>query len=91
MADERDQQQGATEQHEPRTIWVRSALKSEEDGGNKVVLWEKDDAHPKGEILIAGKKPVEVAMTPAVSQLLRDGKIARIPAPKAESKPPATK
>jgi len=68
------------------TIWVRSTEKPKEDGGNTNILWEKDARHPKGEVLIAGRKPVEVGVTPAVSQLLRDGKIIKVNPPKQEAK-----
>lgn len=89
MADEKDNQKqpegegpgAAAPAASPKRMWVRSALRPKEDGGNQVVLWERDDAHPNGEVLIAGRKPVEVGMTPAVSQLLRDGKIVETTAP----------
>lgn len=86
MVDRDEREPGVQGQQEPRTFWVRSTEKSKEDGGNTVVLWETDPAHPKGEVLIAGHKPVEVGMTPRVSQLLRDGKLVKTAAPRPEPK-----
>ena len=59
-------------------VKVRSTLTPKKDGGDVVVLWEQDDAHPGGQAFIAGPAPVEVALTPAVSKLLRDGVIEEV-------------
>lgn len=91
---DKDQREGGPEEQAqgggqgPKTLWVKSTLPKQEDGGNKVVLWEKDPAHPKGEVLIAGDNPVEVGLTPAVSQALRDGKVVEAGGPRS-AQPPA--
>lgn len=70
------------------TIWVRSALPpavnretQKEDGSHPVALWERDDAHPEGEVFIAGPAPVECARTGAVMAAMREGKIVECEAP----------
>lgn len=60
------------------TILVRSTLKSKTDGGETVALFERDAAHPGGEAYVAGSDPVEVGITPRVSQLLREGTLEEV-------------
>lgn len=52
---------------------VRSTLPMQKDGGSPVALWEVDDQHPGGEVMVAGRTPVRVALTPQVTALIRDG------------------
>lgn len=43
---------------------------------NRVVLWERDAAHPEGEVFVVNDgKAVEVAETAAVKRLLRDKRL----------------
>lgn len=43
---------------------------------NKVVLWERNEAHPKGQIFVANNgRVVEVAETPQVRQLIAEGRL----------------
>lgn len=61
-----------------KTQWLVSNRKDD-----RVALWEPDEAHPEGgHAWLAGKVPAEVALTPAVSQLLRDEQLR--PATEAE-------
>lgn len=66
------------------TITVRGPATAEEvekrvakgDIGNKMILWEVDDAHPNGEISIADDgKEYEVAPTKAIKLRLADGRL----------------
>lgn len=54
-------------------IWIASTLPTQDDGGDKVVLFEQDRAHPDGEAFVAGPKPVQVARTAGVERVLREG------------------
>ncbi|MGE0131871.1 MAG: hypothetical protein AB7U82_27625 [Blastocatellales bacterium] len=65
------------------TVFVRSTLPPNSDGGNTVALWEQHPKHPGGGAFIAGPKPVEVALTPQVRLLIRDGVLEEIAAPDA--------
>jgi hypothetical protein len=47
---------------ETKTIWV----KARPEMGDRNALWERDAAHPGGEVFVAGDEPVEVAQTPEV-------------------------
>lgn len=51
-------------------ITVKSGRKD-----NKVALWEKNDEQPGGEVLVYGKKVVQVARTPLVNRRLADGEL----------------
>lgn len=58
---------------------------------DRVILWERDPAHPGGEAYIAGNMagPIPVALTPAIKALIikgtliDQGQAAAAPAPKA--------
>jgi hypothetical protein len=60
--------------------------------GSRVALWDKDDAHPNGEVYIAGPQrgeeavAVEVARTPAVMQALSQQRLQEIRQPKDAGK-----
>lgn len=67
------------------TITVRGAQK---DG--RVVLWEHDPAHPKGEIFVVGDgETYTVAPTRAVKRLIGAGRLVEVtpPKPAAKTKP----
>lgn len=73
------------------TIWVKSGRDD-----NKVALWEINPQHPaddygQHEIYVAGKDsaPVEVATTPRVNQLVRDGELVEVSAPADAKAAPA--
>lgn len=70
------------------TIWVKSGRDDD-----RVVLWEVSPEHPaddfgQHEAFVAGKDsaPVEVATTPRVNQLVRDGELVEVSAPAADAK-----
>lgn len=42
-------------------------------GDSRVVLWERSEVHPQGEVFVAGAGPVLVGMTRRVQQLLHEG------------------
>lgn len=46
--------------------------------GRAVALWERDPAHPGGEVLVAGDRPVRVARTERVVEKLRDGELVQL-------------
>jgi predicted flap endonuclease-1-like 5' DNA nuclease len=58
------------------TIWVRSG----EEGG-RVALFERNPAHPGGEVFVAGDDVAEVALTPAVVEALRRGRLVKVDGP----------
>lgn len=62
----------------PTTIFVASALPDRPDGGHQVALWEADEAHPTGEVWIAGPAPVEVARTPGVTTAIAEGRMVEV-------------
>lgn len=59
-------------------IRVKSALPD-----NRVALWDRNPAHPGGEVLIWGDDVREVAETEAVRNAIKDGRLVEI---KAETK-----
>ncbi len=80
---------------EKKTVWVISNRKDD-----RVVLFERDPAHPGGEAFVGGSTPAEVARTGSVERLLHQGLLVEIPEPPdgrkkpiaiapAESGPPA--
>ncbi len=69
-------------------IWVQ-ATGDFTDGG-RVVLWERDEAHPNGEIFIGSDKLVQVGETAAVAERVRTGALKKVEAPVvAKSEAPA--
>lgn len=44
----------------------------------RVVVWERDDAHPNGEVFIAGPGEFQVAETDRVHEALRSGRLQRV-------------
>lgn len=72
-----------------KTINVRGTAAANPDGSYPVALWEKDPAHPTGEVYIAGPAPVAAAETPGVNGALRDGLIEKCDAAPAPAPPPA--
>lgn len=60
---------------------------------NRVVLWERDKAHPNGEVFVTNDgKAVEVAETARVKRLLQEGVLVKVTKAKADVPPlrPAT-
>lgn len=55
-------------------------IKASKAAGNRVALWDVDDAHPDGEVYVAGQdaEPVEAAETPRVLEALRDGRVEKV-------------
>lgn len=62
-----------------KTRWVQAT--ADFTNGGKVVLWERDESHPNGEIFIGDGNPVEVAETGAVMERIRSGALVWIDAP----------
>ena len=49
------------------------------EAGFKVMIWERHEAHPNGEVYIKqGDEPTEVALTPEVERRLRDGRLVEV-------------
>jgi hypothetical protein len=80
MGDEKitETPQTKTEGEKPRTVFVKSTLKTSPDGGNKTALFEAHPDHPGGQAHVAGPAPVEVALTPEVTAAIRDGRLAEV-------------
>ena len=74
---------------EEKTITVCGTAPQNPDGSYPVALWEKDAAHPDGEIFISGPAPVEVAETAAVNDALHAGTIKKTDAAPAKAPAPA--
>ena len=68
-------------------IWVQ-ATGNFTDGG-RVVLWERDEAHPNGEIFIGSDKPVQVGETAAVAERVRTGALKKVEVPVVAATPVA--
>lgn len=68
-----------------KTIHVRAA-----GSDNKVVLWEKDDAHPNGEVVVANDgKMHKVGETAAVKRLMAAGTLVNTQTtPTSQQTPP---
>lgn len=65
------------DENKPQTITVVPGPTSKP---NIVILWERDAAHPDGEIYLVGgddQAPTEVAETAAVLEKLASGELAR--------------
>jgi len=58
------------------TIWVKATQ------SGRVGIWEKDDAHPNGEVYVSGAAIVEVAQTPNVLGKLASKWLIEVPEPK---------
>ena len=72
-----------------KLMWVEATNTAE---AGRVVLWDRDDAHPTGEVLIrAGEGPVRVcATTDAIRGKLAAGEIREVESPnKREKSAPA--
>ena len=65
-------------------MWVRAT--GDFTNGGRVVLWERDEAHPNGEIFIGSDKPVQVGETAAVAERVRTGALKKVEAPVVEVK-----
>lgn len=59
------------------TLWV---LSNRQD--DRVVLWERDPAHPGGEAFVGGPTPAYVGRTAEVERLLKDGMLVEVSEPK---------
>lgn len=44
---------------------------------SKIALWERNPAHPTGEVLITGEQAFEVGDTPAIRAALRLGTLVK--------------
>lgn len=47
--------------------------------GDVIALWERDDAHPNGEVLVKGSDSVRVARTERVVAKLRNKELVQVP------------
>lgn len=62
-----------------RLIVVKSNLAPEPpDNADAVALWERNEAHPDGEIYISGPQPVQVALTARVAEGLNEGRLVEV-------------
>jgi hypothetical protein len=68
---------------EMETTWVISNRQDD-----RVVLFERDPAHPGGEAFVGGAGPDFVAKTPEVEAALRRGEMVEIPEPPDSRKKP---
>lgn len=59
--------------------WVKAT--GDFNNGGRVVLWERDAAHPNGEIFIGDNNPQQVGMTDAVAERIRTGALQVVDAP----------
>lgn len=74
-----------------KLIWVKSCLKpsgNDPQAAGPVALWEKDPAHPDGEVFVAGDKPVQVAMTSAVEEAINTKRLEKVSGPADEQDEP---
>ncbi len=71
------------EEDKPETLWVISNRKDD-----RVVLFERDPAHPYGEAFVGGAAPAFVGRSGQVEQLLHAGLIVEVPEPKDGPKKP---
>ena len=51
---------------------------------DKVALWEKNEAHPNGEVFLSTGQTGQVALTPAVQERLRKGTLVKVSQKAAE-------
>jgi hypothetical protein len=80
-----EKQPEKTEGGKVGTIFVRSTLPTEKDGGSRVALYDAHSDHPEGEAFVAGSKPVEVAKTPEVLRAMSEGRIEQVSKSEAKS------
>ena len=63
---------------------------------DRVALWDRNKAHPNGEVFIKGGDSAELEMTDGVMAAIRDGRLVQVgevePAPEAKpaTQPPAS-
>jgi len=62
-------------------IWVRGVHEEDSEGGTRTGLWEKDPAHPGGEVKVVGPEPVQVARTSRVNLQISNGFIEQCSPP----------
>lgn len=77
MAKEELKQPEKAEGEQAKTIYVKSALPVEADGGSRVALYESHPSHPGGEAFVAGENVVEAGETGEVLRALAEGRIAK--------------
>lgn len=63
------------------TIRVRAA----DPTSRRIALWERDDAHPGGEVMVGSDRVVEVAVTTEVARRLAKGTLVRVTGEPSES------
>jgi hypothetical protein len=63
-----------------KLIWIRAGQVLDR---RQVILWERHPEHPGGEVWITGEssEPMQAALTPAVAERLRDGRLIEVPDP----------
>lgn len=61
------------------TLWVQGV--ADEDGTERVSLWETHPAHPGGEVFVAPGLTVEVGRTATVAGALASGLLEEVAAP----------
>jgi hypothetical protein len=75
--DDTQRQPEKVEGEKVKTIFVKSTLPVERDGGSRVALYEAHPDHPEGEAFVAGEFAVEVAETGEVLKALSEGRIVK--------------
>lgn len=73
----------AAEDANPKFVWLVSNRQDD-----RVVVHERDDAHPGGECFIGGSGPDYCAHTGLIDRYIREGLIIEIPEPPASRKKP---
>jgi hypothetical protein len=68
------------------TMRVKSALGTNADGSAQVAFWEKDPAHPEGEVFVAGDEEVTVGRTGPVLGAIGDGRLVEVDGGKATTR-----
>lgn len=68
-------------------IKVKSALKTEPDGGHRVAIHERDDRHEDGEIFIADEKVYSVTPTAGVMAAMTEGRLVEVRGNESASAP----
>lgn len=70
--------------HSDETLWVVSNRKDD-----RIVLWERNPAHPGGEAFVGGGTPEHVARTAEIDRLLHEGLILEVAEPPGSTDPDA--